>query len=84
VWPLAVVRKRRPSFAIGERIFVLLARRRDGQLGIVGLFQGKFTVKRDDASGFDVAVRRIPGSAETSDHMTLEQLRSEVQAVLGK
>ncbi len=73
-----------PPFAVGERVVVFLAPRRDGELGTIGLFQGKFSVERDTASDVDLAVRRVPGSAHATDHMTLEQLRSEVQNALGK
>ena len=73
-----------PSFAEHERVVLFLTRRRDGELRVVALFQGKFTVEQDPAFGPDMAVRRAPGSAEILDRMTLDELRSEVQAALGK
>lgn len=73
-----------PRFKVGDRVALFLTSRRDGELGIIGLFQGKFDVERDTSSGLDVAVRRVPGSGETTDRITLDLLRSEVRAVLGK
>lgn len=73
-----------PSFAERERVVLFLTRRRDGELGVIALFQGKFTVEQDPAFGPDMAVRRAPGSAQILDRMTLDELRSEVRAVLGK
>lgn len=73
-----------PSFTIGERVVVFLVARPDGDLGVIGLFQGKFTVERDDISGLALAVRRVPGSAQTTDRMTLDQLRAEVRTARGE
>ena len=73
-----------PSFAERERVVLFLTRRRDGELRVIALFQGKFTVEQDPAFGPDVAVRRAPGSAQILDQMTLDELRSEVRAALSK
>ncbi len=73
-----------PSFTEGERVVLFLVPRRDGQLAVMGLYQGKFSVEQDSASGVDVAVRRVPGSGQTLDRMTLEMLRSRVLPVPGK
>jgi len=73
-----------PSFAEHERVVLFLTRRREGELTVIALFQGKFTVEQDPASGPDMAVRRAPGSAQILDRMTLDALRSEVRAALGK
>ena len=73
-----------PSFTVGERVVLFLRPRRDGQLGVMALFQGKFSVERDPTSGVDMAVRRVPGSGDILDQMTLEMLRSRVLATLGK
>ena len=70
------------SFPVGKRVLVFLARRRDGRLGVVGLFQGKFDVEWDLASGREMAVRHAPGSGQIIDQMTLDQLRSEVKTAL--
>jgi hypothetical protein len=73
-----------PPFAVGERVFLFLARRRDGQLGVLGLFQGKFTLERDVAAGVEMAVRRAPGSGQALDRIPREQLRAAVHTALGR
>jgi hypothetical protein len=64
-------------FVAGERILLFLTRGSDGALGVVGLFQGKFALERDGGGG-DVAVRRVPGSAEVLDRAPLDQIRAAV------
>jgi hypothetical protein len=66
-------------FVAGERTLLFLARGGDGTLAVVGLFQGKFALERDGA-GRDVAVRRVPGSAEVLDRVSLDQIRVAVAA----
>jgi hypothetical protein len=66
-------------FVAGERVLLFLARGAEGSLGIVGRFQGKFAVERD-ATNSEVAVRRVPGSAEVLDRVALEQVRTTVAA----
>jgi hypothetical protein len=66
-------------FVAGERTLLFLARGGDGTLAVVGLFQGKFVLERDGA-GRDVAVRRVPGSAEVLDRVSLDQIRAAVAA----
>jgi len=73
-----------PAFTKGERVVLFLVPRRDGQLAVMALFQGKFSVERDPTSGVDMAVRRAPGSGQTLDRITLEMLRSRVRGALGK
>jgi hypothetical protein len=73
-----------PSFTVGERVVLFLRPRRDGQLGLLALSQGKFSVERDLTSGVDMAVRRVPGSGDVLDQMPLQMLRSRVLVALGK
>ena len=73
-----------PSFTEGERVVLFLVRRRNGQLGVMGLSAGKFSVERESSLGVDMAIRRAPGSEQILDRVTLEALRSRVRATLGK
>jgi hypothetical protein len=73
-----------PSFTEHERVVLFLTRRHDGELRVIALFQGKFTVEQDPAFGPDMAVRRAPGSVQILDRMTLDALRAEVRAALGE
>jgi len=67
-----------PTFGVGERVVVFLAPRRDGQRGVVALFQGKISVELDPVTGQEMAVRRAPGSRRVLDRMPLAVLRSEI------
>jgi hypothetical protein len=69
-----------PSFAVHEHVLVFLSRKRDGSLGLVEAFQGKFSIEQDDATGAGVAVRRSPGRAEPLDRLLLEQAKQAVRA----
>lgn len=73
-----------PSFTEGERVVLFLVPRRNGQLGVVALVEGKFSVEREPFLGVDMAVRRTPGSGQILDRGTLQTLRSRVHAALGK
>jgi hypothetical protein len=73
-----------PVFTQGERVVLFLAPRRDGHLGVIALFQGKFDVEQDASTGVDIAVRRAPGSDQVLDRMALTTLRSRVGAGLRK
>jgi hypothetical protein len=73
-----------PTFTQGEGVLLFLARGSDGHLSVAGLFQGKFSLERDAASGGEVAVRRVPGSAEVLDRLRLEQARADVVAARGR
>jgi hypothetical protein len=64
-----------PAFAQGERVLLFLGRRGDGGLAVIGLFQGKFTLQRDE-SGREIAARRVPGSGEVVDRLPLDDVRS--------
>jgi len=66
-----------PTFAQGERVLLFLGRRGDGGLAVVGLFQGKFTLQRDE-SGREIVVRRVPGSGEVVDRLPLDDVRSAI------
>jgi hypothetical protein len=68
-----------PRFVAGERVLLFLVRAADGSLAVAGLFQGKFALERD-AADRDVAVRRVPGSAEVLDRVSLEQVRATIAA----
>jgi len=63
---------------------LFLVPRRNGQLGVVALFEGKYSVEREPSSGADMAIRRAPGSGQILDRVPLETLRSRVIAVLRK
>jgi hypothetical protein len=52
-----------PAFVDGERVLLFLAARPGGELGVVGLSQGKFTVLQD-AAGRSVVRRAGPGARE--------------------
>jgi len=73
-----------PVFAEGERLLLFLSSGGDGRLGVVGLFQGKFSIERDSPSGQNMATRRIPGTAQILDRMSLEQAKKLVGTSLGK
>jgi len=73
-----------PAFTEGERVVLFLVPRRNGQLGVVALFEGKYSVEREPSSGADMAIRRAPGSGQVLDRVPLETLRSRVIAVLRK
>jgi hypothetical protein len=66
-----------PAFTQGERVLLFLGRRGDGGLAVVGLFQGKFTLQRDE-SGREIAARRVPGSGEEVDRLPLDDVRSAI------
>jgi hypothetical protein len=68
-----------PVFARGERVVLFLAPREDGALGVVGGFQGKFALSRDE-SGREVAARGVPGSADLLDRVFLGDVRATVVA----
>jgi len=73
-----------PSFTDGERVVLFLVPRRNGQLGVMALFEGKFSVEREPSLGVEMAIRRTPSSGQILDRVTLETLRSRVLAALGK
>jgi hypothetical protein len=73
-----------PSFTEGERVVLFLVPRRNGQLGVMALSEGKFSVEREPSLGVDMAIRRTPGSGQILDRVTLATLRSRVLAALGK
>jgi len=73
-----------PSFTEGERVVLFLVPRRNGQLGVMALSEGKFSIEQDPSNGVDIAVRRTPGAGQILDRVTLETLRSRVLAALGK
>jgi hypothetical protein len=73
-----------PSFTEGERVVLFLVPRRNGQLGVMAFFEGKFSIERDPSTGVDIAVRRAPSSGQVLDRVTLETLRLRVLAALGK
>jgi hypothetical protein len=66
-----------PAFARGERVLLFLAPGSDGRPGVVGGFQGKFALSRDE-SGREVAARSVPGSTETLDRVFLTDVRELV------
>jgi hypothetical protein len=69
-----------PSFTVGQRVVLFLTTRRDGEMGIIALFQGRFDLEQDASTGVDVAVRHAPGSQQVLDRIELDLLRSEVRA----
>ena len=71
-----------PSFTPGERVLLFLSRRSDGRLDVESFFQGKFSLERDAASGREVAVRRVPDSAQVLDRLQLDQARSWILKAL--
>ncbi|MBI4529244.1 MAG: hypothetical protein HY695_36055 [Deltaproteobacteria bacterium] len=73
-----------PSFKQGERVLVFLSERRDGSLGILGLFQGKFSIQRDPKTGGEIAVRTMPDSEAVIDRVPLHQARSQILRALGR
>jgi hypothetical protein len=73
-----------PSFSDGERVVLFLTPRRDGQLVVIALFQGKFNIEGDPTTNLDMAVRHAPGSGQILDQMTLDVLRSQILAAIGK
>lgn len=73
-----------PIFRPGERTLLFLARKREGSLEVIGLFQGKFCIERDPASSLDMAIRRAPGSDRILDQVPLELARSQILTALGR
>jgi hypothetical protein len=73
-----------PSFREGERVLLFLARRQDKSLGIVGLFHGKFTIERSEASDTKSVVRREPDSGRVLDRYPLDQARALILQSLGQ
>ncbi len=71
-----------PAFTPGEEVLLFLVRGPERDLRLLSLFQGKFSVERDPASGARVAVRRIPDSNQVVDRMPLERARSEIRTAL--
>ncbi len=71
-----------PAFTPGEQVLLFLVRGPDRDLRLLSLFQGKFSLEHDPASGARVAVRRIPDSNQVVDRMPLERARSEIRTAL--
>lgn len=71
-----------PSFSRGERVLLFLSRRRDGRFDVENFFQGKFSLEHDPASGREMAVRRVPDSAQVLDRLQLDEARSRVLKAL--
>lgn len=67
-----------PTFGVAERVVVFLAPMRNGQRGVVALYQGKFGVELDPVTGQEMAVRRAPGSGHILDRMPLAVFRSDI------
>ena len=72
-----------PSFVKGERVLLFLSARRNGTLGVTGLFQGKFSVERDPATGEEWAVRRVPGLPQPLDRILLTTARELIRRAPG-
>ena len=70
-----------PEFVPGERVLVLLTRRRDGSLRLTDLTYAKFVVVRDAATGREHAGRAT--GAVGADRVDLDQLRTLVRRALG-
>ena len=62
------------TFKPGERVLIFAALNRRGEGVILGLRQGKFTVRRDEKTGAEVAAR-ASGSAQS---VSLETLKNSV------
>lgn len=72
-----------PTFAPGEGVLMFLSVKSDGRLGVVELFQGKFSIRSDPSSGAEMVFRQIPGMPSPHDEISLEQARQLVREVLG-
>jgi len=71
-----------PSFERGETVLLFLSRRKDGTLGVVGLFHGRFLLEKEAASGGLMAIRREPDSGKILDRIPLEQARDQILKAL--
>jgi len=54
-----------PHFALGEKVLLFLRTTRDGSVRVAHLYQGKFTVFLDPASGEEYATRETPPGIRT-------------------
>jgi hypothetical protein len=68
-----------PTFVSGERVLLFLAGDPQGELAVVGLSQGKFTVTQD-AAGRSVVRRTEVGARQ---EMSLEDVRDLIRRVTG-
>ncbi len=73
-----------PEFRPGELVLLFLSQTKDAKLRVVDLFQGKFTIEHDPASGVEIAVRRVPGIRQPLDKISLEEAKKLIRAALGK
>lgn len=73
-----------PEFRPQELVLLFLSQTPDGKLRVVDLFQGKFTVEHDPASGVEMAVRRVPGIKQPLDKISLGEAKKLIRAALGK
>lgn len=71
-----------PSFNAGEHVLLFLTRRPDGALHVAHLYQGKFSIEPDPATGAARVVRRLPDTAEVADAMPLTDALALVRAAL--
>jgi hypothetical protein len=71
-----------PNFAPGERVLVFLSRRPDGDLRVAHLYQGKFSIEPDAATGGLRAVRREPDTRAVLDTVPLSDALALVRAAL--
>ncbi|MPZ78108.1 MAG: hypothetical protein GEU77_16480 [Deltaproteobacteria bacterium] len=70
-------------FKTGEKVVVFLFRNKKQSLGLVGSFQGKFSIEKRSPEG-EMAVRRVPEIAKPLDEMSLGRLKMLIQRALAK
>ncbi len=69
-----------PHFAIGEKVLLFLRADRDGSLRVAHLYQGKFTVSLDLASGVEYATRETPAGVHALPRVTQGASQAAAQA----
>ena len=77
-----------PEFRRGERVLLFLRQNTDGTLRVAHLYQGKFSIVADAATGIDFAYRDpapagvdVRGSGGGGEFHALQPLRSRLRAV---
>lgn len=71
-----------PSFTAGEHVLLFLTRRPDGALRVAHLYQGKFSIEADPATGASRVLRRVPDTNEVVDAVPLTDALALVRAAL--
>jgi uncharacterized repeat protein (TIGR02543 family) len=77
-----------PQFRRGEKVLLFLGQNADGTLRVAHLYQGKFTILADEATGLELAYREsapegvdVRGGGGTAEVHALQPLRTRLRAI---